>query len=462
MKQINKLKSSHTIDMCNGSIAKKMIVFALPLMLSSILQLLFNAADVIVVGKFAGDASLAAVGSTTSLINLTTNLFIGLSVGANVLTANYFAASQINDLKKTIHTAMTLSVIAGLILTVIGIIFAPYILVLMQTPDDVFNLAVIYLRTYFSGMTAVMIYNFGSAVLRAVGDTKRPLYYLTVAGVVNVCLNLIFVIKFNMGVLGVGLATAISQVISALLIVVCLIRDNSLIKLNIKDLSIDKHILLRIIKIGLPAGIQGMLFSLANIVIQSSVNTFGTTIVAGNSASQNIEGFAFTSMNAFHQAAVSFTGQNAGARKYERINKILYTALGYVLIVGLVFCGIYLSLGKFLIGFYTDNSAVVEAGVNRLIIIACSYAICGMMDVVVGSLRGLGYSVMPMIVSLVGVCALRLIWIAIFFRLDEFHKIEIIYYTYPVSWTVTLIAHLICFSFVKKHIRKKWLRKDYV
>ena len=443
--------------MCNGSIAKKMIVFALPLMLSGVLQLLFNAADVIVVGKFAGDASLAAVGSTTSLINLTTNLFIGLSVGANVLTANYFAAGQESDLKKTVHTTMTLSIIGGVVLTVIGFVFAPYILTLMQTPDDVIDLAVIYLRTYFCGMTAVMVYNFGSAVLRAVGDTKRPLYYLFIAGIVNVCLNLYFVIEFGMGVFGVGLATVISQVISAILIVICLMREQSAIRLSIKELRIDSHKLLRIVKIGLPAGIQGILFSLANIVIQSSVNTFGTTIVAGNSASQNIEGFAFTSMNAFHQAAVSFTGQNAGARKYERINKILYTALGYVLVVGLVFCGIYLAFGKNLLGFYTDSNEVIEAGIKRLVIIACSYAICGMMDVVVGSLRGLGYSIMPMIVSLVGVCALRLIWIATIFQLDEFHKIEVIYYTYPVSWTITLIAHLICFTIAKKSIRKKWL-----
>lgn len=456
MEQKIKLRKSHTIDMCNGSIAKKMIVFALPLMLSGILQLLFNAADVIVVGKFAGDASLAAVGSTTSLINLTTNLFIGLSVGANVLTANYFAAGQESDLKKTVHTAMTLSVIGGVALTVIGFVFAPYILTLMQTPDDVIELAVIYLRTYFCGMTAVMVYNFGSAVLRAVGDTKRPLYYLAVAGIVNVGLNLVFVIRFNMGVFGVGLATVISQVISAVLIVICLTKEQNAIRINIKALRIDGHKLARIVKIGLPAGIQGMLFSLANIVIQSSVNSFGTTIVAGNSASQNIEGFAFTSMNAFHQSAVSFTGQNAGARKYERINKILYTALGYVLVVGLIFCGIYLAFGKYLIGFYTDSSAVVEAGVNRLVIIACSYAVCGMMDVVVGSLRGLGYSIMPMIVSLVGVCALRLIWIATVFQLDEYHKIETIYYTYPISWTVTLVAHLICFTIAKKKIKQKW------
>ena len=456
MEQTKKIRSSHSIDMCNGSIAKKMIVFAVPLMLSGILQLLFNAADVVVVGKFAGDASLAAVGSTTSLINLTTNLFIGLSVGANVLTANYYAAGNEKDLKSTVHTSMTLSIIGGIFLTVIGIAFAPYILHLMNTPDDVIELATIYLRTYFSGMTAVMVYNFGSAVLRAIGDTKRPLYFLTLAGIINVCLNLIFVIKLDLGVFGVGLATVISQIVSAALIVICLIKEKSSIKLHISKLKIDSKKLLQIIKIGLPAGIQGMLFSLANIVIQSSVNSFGTTIMAGNSASQNIEGFAFTSMNAFHQAAVSFTGQNAGARKYERINKILYVSLGYVLIVGIVFCFIYLTFGQYLIGFYTDSPEVVTAGVNRLVIIAASYAICGMMDVVVGSLRGLGYSFMPMIVSLVGVCALRLIYIATIFQLEQFHRVEVIYYTYPISWAVTLVAHLICFFAVKKQIKKKW------
>lgn len=456
MKNSNVSTSSYSIDMCNGSIAKKMIVFAVPLMLSGILQLLFNAADVIVVGKYAGDASLAAVGSTTSLINLTTNLFIGLSVGANVLTANYFAAGHEEDLKSTVHTSMMLSVLGGIFLTVVGIVFAPYILHLMNTPDDVIDLATIYLRTYFCGMTAVMVYNFGSAVLRAVGDTKRPLYFLTLAGVINVCLNLVFVIKFNLGVLGVGLATVISQIVSAALIVLCLVKEESSIKLHISKLRIEKHKLLRIVKIGLPAGIQGMLFSLANIVIQSSVNSFGTVIMAGNSASQNIEGFAFTSMNAFHQAAVSFTGQNAGARKYERINKILFTALAYVLVVGIGFCFIHMTFGRYLIGFYTDSPAVVTAGVNRLVIIAASYSVCGMMDVVVGALRGLGYSFMPMIVSLVGVCALRLIWIATVFQLEQFHKIEVIYYTYPISWTVTLIAHLICFFTVKKMIKRKW------
>ncbi len=445
-----------SIDMCSGSIPKKMIIFALPLMLSGLLQLLFNAADIIVVGNYAGDESLAAVGATSTLINLMTNLFIGMSVGANVLTANYFAAGQEKDLSKTVHTAMTVSILSGLFLTVVGFVAAPSVLRLMQTPDDVIGLAIIYLRTYFCGMTAVMVYNFGSAILRAIGDTQRSLYFLLIAGIVNVVLNLIFVIVFHWGVFGVGLATVISQVISATLVFICLLKEKSSIRVDVTKLRIDSHKLRRILQIGLPAGLQGMMFSLANIVIQSSVNSFGTTVIAGNSASANVEGFAFTSMNAFHQSAVSFTGQNAGARKYDRINKILFTALGYVSIVGTLFCVIYIIFGRQLISLYTDSAAVVDAGIRRLIIIACSYVVCGMMDVVVGALRGLGYSFMPMIVSLVGVCALRVVWIATVFRIPEYHTIEMIYYTYPLSWTVTLCAHLICYCFVKKKIKIKW------
>lgn len=449
-------KNGYAMDMCSGSIAKKMIAFAVPLMLSGLLQLLFNAADIIVVGNFAGDESLAAVGSTSTLINLMTNLFIGVSVGANVLSANYFAASKDDELSKTVHTAMTISIISGLALTVVGFIFAPSVLKLMKTPDEVIGLASIYLRTYFCGMTAVMVYNFGSAILRAIGDTQRSLYFLFLAGIVNIVLNLIFVIVFNWGVFGVGLATVISQVISATLVFICLLKEKSAIRVDIKKLRIDSHKMLRMLQIGLPAGIQGMLFSLANVVIQSSVNLFGTTVIAGNSASSNVEGFAFTSMNAFHQAAVSFTSQNAGARKTERINKILYTALAYVFTVGVIFCAIYLLFDRELISLYTNSDAVVDAGVKRLTIIACSYMVCGMMDVVVGSLRGLGYSFMPMLVSLIGVCALRIIWIATVFKIPEYHTIETIYYTYPISWAITLCAHLICYVFVRRRVGKKW------
>ncbi|MDD6011392.1 MAG: MATE family efflux transporter [Oscillospiraceae bacterium] len=449
--------SKFSMDMCTGSIWKKMIIFTLPLMLSGILQLLFNAADVIVVGKFAGDASLAAVGSTASIVNLMTNLFIGMSVGTNVLVANYFAADQKRDLHETVHTSMLLSVIGGVFLTVVGIVSAPYILSIMKTPDDVIGLSSVYLRTYFCGMTSVMIYNFGSAILRAIGDTRRPLIYLSVAGVFNVVLNLIFVIAFHMGVFGVGLATVISQTISALLILRCLIKENSDIRLEIRKIKIHSHKLLRIMQIGIPAGIQGMMFSLSNMVIQSSVNSFGTTVVAANSASISVEGFAYTSMNSFHQAAVSFTGQNAGARKYDRINKILGVGICYVFLVGMIFCAVFILFGSDLIGLYSKSDMVTQTGVRRLTIIACSYFLCGMMDVTVGCLRGLGYSFVPTLVSLLGVCVLRVVWIMTVFQLPQYHVVETIYYSYPLSWAVTFCAHLLCFAVAKQRIRKKWL-----
>ncbi|MGN0447549.1 MAG: MATE family efflux transporter [Acutalibacteraceae bacterium] len=452
------MKNNNSVDMCNGSLFKSIIRFSVPLMLSGILQLLFNAADVIVVGKFSGDESLAAVGATTTLINLLTNLFIGLSVGSNVLVGNYLGANQEKDVKETVHTSMLLSVISGIILTVVGFVFAPALLKLMQTPEDVINLSVIYLRTYFSGMTAVMIYNFGAAILRAAGDTKRALYYLFASGVVNVCLNLIFVIAFKWGVFGVGLATVISQIISACLIVMALIREKSIIKLSVKKLCIYKHKLLRIMQIGIPAGFQGMMFSLSNTVIQSAINSFGKVVVAASAASVSVEGFAFTSMNSFHQAAVSFTSQNYGAGKRERINKILYISLMYVFIVGAMFGVIFLVFGKNLIGFYTDSPEVVAEGVKRLTIIACSYMLCGMMDVTSGSLRGLGYSFIPMIVSLLGVCVFRVVWIMLIFKIEQFHVVETIYYSYPISWIMTFAAHFITFIIAKSKLKKKLIK----
>ncbi len=445
----------YSIDMCTGSIPKKMLRFALPLMLSGILQLLFNAADIIVVGNFAGDESLAAVGATTTIINLTTNLFIGLSVGVNVLTANYFGAGQDKEVKTTVHTAMSVSVLSGIFLTVIGMFFAPHILRLMKVPDDVIDLSIIYLRTYFAGMTAVMVYNFGSAILRAVGDTQRSLYFLTIAGIVNVVLNLIFVIVFKWGVFGVGLATVISQIVSAALVVTCLIKEKSSIHLNIREMRIDTKKLLRIVQIGLPAGLQGMLFSISNILIQSSVNSFGKIVIAGNSASANIEGFAFTAMNAFHQGAVSFTSQNKGAGRYERIGKILRTALGYSFITAMIFCVIYNLFAHQLIDLYTNSEAVVAAGVKRLVIIATSYFLAGMMDSVVGAIRGLGYSVVPMIVSVFGICIFRVFWIFCIFSQEAYHTIETIYYSYPISWIMTLSVQLICFFYIKKKVIDK-------
>ncbi len=446
----------HEIDMCNGPILKKMLFFSVPLMLSGILQLLFNAADIVVVGKFAGDNSLAAVGATSSLINLLTNLFVGLSIGANVLVARYFGAKKEEELRDTVHTAMAVSLVSGVFLTVVGMVGAPVILGWMDTPAEVLPLSVVYLRVYFAGMTAVMVYNFGSSILRAIGDTKRPLYFLTAAGVINVVLNLIFVIVFHWGVFGVGLATAISQIVSAVCVVICLMKEKGAIQLELHRIKIHKDKLLRIMQVGLPAGFQGMLFSLSNVVIQSSVNSFGEVVVAGNSAASNIEGFVYVAMNAFYQAAISFMGQNVGAGKYHRVNKILYSAQTCVIIVGVVFGNLVLFFGQPLLSLYTDSSAVVDAGMVRLSIIASTYALCGMMDVMVGALRGLGCSVAPMIVSLLGACALRLVWIATVFQMDAFHQIETVYISYPVSWIITFLAHVVTFSIIRKRLKKNW------
>ena len=453
-----KSKGRYEIDMCNGPILSKMLLFAVPLMFSGILQLLFNAADIVVVGKWAGDDSLAAVGSTSSLINLLTNLFIGMSIGANVLVARYYGARQEKELRATIHTAMLLSLISGVLLTIIGVFGAHKILALMQTPEDVLKLATIYIRIYFLGMTSTMVYNFGSAILRAVGDTKRPLYYLLFAGVVNVVLNLIFVIIFDMGVAGVAVATAISQTISAVLVVRCLVKEKGSIRLELKALRIDRDKFFRILQIGLPAGFQGILFSLSNVFIQSSVNSFGKVVVAGNSAASNIEGFVYVAMNAFYQAAISFMSQNVGAGKYERINKILIRAEICVAVIGVVLGNVVFIFGEPLLGIYSDTADVVAAGIVRLSIISTTYALCGMMDVMVGALRGLGYSVMPMIVSLLGACAFRLVWLATIFQMDRFHTIEMVYISYPVSWVLTFTAHLICFIVIRRRLAEKWGR----
>ena len=394
--------------MCRGSVFKKMLLFAIPLMCSSILQLLFNAADIVVVGRFAGDNALAAVGSNSALINLLTNLFVGLSIGSNVLTAQYYGAKKDTDLKETVHTSMLISIYSGLILTVIGILGARVLLEMMQAPPEVLDLAVLYLRIYFVGMTSTMVYNFGSAILRAVGDTKRPLYYLLGAGIINVILNLFFVIACKMGVAGVALATAVSQTISAVLVVRCLIQEQSGIHLELKELAISKEKFFRIMRVGLPAGFQGTVFSLSNVVIQSAVNSFGNIAVAGNSAAANIEGFVYMAMNAFYQATISFTSQNYGASQYKRIYKILFAGELYVIITGMILGNLAVFLGDSLLGIYSPSTEVIAAGMARLKIICTVYALCGVMDVLVGALRGIGYSVVPMIVSLIGACGLRL------------------------------------------------------
>lgn len=438
------------MNMCEGAILPKMLKFAIPLMLSSILQLMFNAADVVVVGRFAGDNSLAAVGCTGSLINLLINLFVGLSVGTNVMAARHYGAKQSNELHATVHTSIAIAIGGGVILTLVGVFFTRGILELMGTPEAVLPLAAQYLRIYFLGMISNMLYNFGSAVLRAVGDTRRPMYYLFVAGVINVVLNLFFVIVLQMDVAGVALATIISQTVSAVLVLKCLITSDSEIKLNLKDLGFYPTEMKNIIRIGIPAGLQGCIFSLSNVVIQSSINSFGEITVSGSSACSNLEGFVYVAMNSFYQAALAFIGQNMGAGRIGRIKHIIICALLSVTVTGVALGQLELVFGRKLLGIYTTNPAVIEAGMARMRIIDSTYFLCGLMDVMVGVLRGIGYSVMPMIVSLIGACGTRLLWIATVFRIDQYHKVETVYVSYTFSWFLTFAAHLICFLIVRK------------
>lgn len=443
----------YEIDMCNGPLAGKILLFYFPLMLSGILQLLFNAADIAVAGRFAGNEALAAVGSTSSLTNLLVNLFIGLSVGANVLVARFYGAGQTEELKSMVQTAVATSVIGGVILIFVGFFLSRPALTLMGTPEDVIGHSVLYMRIYFAGMPFMMAYNFGAAVLRAVGDTRRPLYYLSIAGVVNVILNLIFVILFHMGVAGVATATVISQAISAVLVLRCLIKSDSVYRLELRGLRIAKDKLVKMVQIGIPAGLQGALFSISNVLIQSSVNSFGKIAMAGNTAGSNLEGFVYTAMNAFHQASISFCGQNYGAVKYKRMARALFLCLGFVTVVGLIMgSGAYLCAGT-LLKLYSTDSEVIGYGILRMGYICIPYFLCGLMDVMVGGLRGMGYSVMPMIVSLTGACLFRVVWIYTIFR--QYRTLECLYLSYPISWGLTFLVHLICFTVVYRRLLKR-------
>ena len=444
----------HEIDMTSGSVLKKMLLFSFPLMGSSILQLLFNAADIIVIGRFAGDNSLAAVGATASLINLLVNLFVGLAIGANVLTARYYGAKRDEDISQTVHTSIALSIVCGTGLAIIGILISNPILAMMGTPDEILPLSTIYMQIYFAGMPAMMIYNFGSAVLRAKGDTARPLMYLAIAGVLNVGLNLFFVISLKMDVAGVAAATSISQCLSAFLVLRCLSREPDAFRLERKLLKIHGHKLKIILQIGLPAGFQGVLFALSNVIIQSSINSYGKYVMAGSAASSNLENFTYFAMNAFYQAAISFTSQNVGAGKYERVKKILICAVSCAAVTGITIGNLTYLFGTPLLGIYSKSALVVQEGLKRMMYICIPYFLCGIMDAMTGMIRGLGYSILPMIVSLLGACVLRIVWILTVCQLPAFHHVEFVYASYPVTWAITTTAHIICYVIITKKIKK--------
>ncbi|HIS48523.1 MAG TPA: MATE family efflux transporter [Candidatus Scybalocola faecigallinarum] len=446
-------KKSYEMDMCHGPLVKKLLIFTIPVMISGVLQLLFNAADIVVVGQFVGSQALAAVGSNSSLINLIVNVFIGISIGSNVLVARHYGAGEHEEVHKTVHTAILTGAVFGVLLIFIGQIVARPLLELMGSPEDVIDLATLYLRIYFVGMPMVMVYDFGASILRAVGDTRRPLYFLVIAGVVNVVLNLFFVIVCHLGVAGVALATIISQTISAILVVICLMRTDTCVKLTLKELRIHKRKLLQMMRIGLPAGVQGAIFSVSNVLIQSSVNSFGSVAMAGNAAAANIEGFIYTAMNSFYQAALSFTSQNAGAGEYKRVYKILGLCLLMVTITGFCLGNLALAFGRPLLGIYTSEADVVGFGLMRMKYICTTYFLCGMMDVTVGSLRGLGYSITPMLVSLTGACAFRVVWIFTVFVWSR--SLDTLYVSYPVSWLITAAVQLLCFFIAMKRIRSR-------
>jgi len=441
--------------MTEGPILGKLLQFSIPLIFSSLLQLMFNAADVIVVGRFAGDNALAAVGSTGSLINLLINLFTGLSIGTNVVAANYFGAGNKKAVKETVHTSILISIYSGIFLTVVGIIGSRVILRLMQAPEEVLVLATLYLKIYFGGITATMVYNFGGALLRAKGDTKRPLYILLLSGVVNLILNLIFVICFKMSVAGVGFATVISQTLSAVLVVILLIKEKDDFHLNLKQLKVNLNVLTRIVKIGLPAGFQGIMFSFSNVIIQSSVNSFGSILIAGNAAAVNLEGFIYTSMNGFAQGTLTFCSQNMGAGKTNRIKKVVWISLISIIIIGATLGALFLLFGNQLIGFFSKNPEVVKAGMSRLWVIFTTYYLCGIMDGMANAIRGMGHSVMPAISSLCGACLFRIIWLFTFFQIPAFHKPVTIFMSYPISWTLTFLTNLIFFFIYIKQLENK-------
>ncbi len=451
-------KGRYGIDMTTGKLFPKIVSFAIPLMLTGLLQLVYNAADIMVVGRFAGSASLAAVGATSSLVNLTLNIFIGLSMGSGVVVAKHIGAGDGAAVHRAVHSAMLLAIISGVAVGALGFLVSPLALKAMDTPADVLPLSVTYLRIFFLGTPASMIYNYGSAIIRATGDSKRPLYILTFTGVVNVVLNLVFVICFKMGVAGVALATIISQFLSAVFILYILLNINSFVHLSVKKLRFYKAELIDIIKIGLPTGLQSSLFSLSNVVIQSSINSFGAAAVAGNTASINIDGIIHTCCNAVSQTATTFTSQNYGAGQIKRIRRIYFNCIGFTFVLYALCCAFLLSLGPQVLRIFSTDPEVIELGLVRLRFFAVTYIFNSVLDVTTGQMRGLGKSLTPMVVSVVGICGLRVLWVYTVFKV--YHTLETLYVSYPVSWATTGLVVIIMYIFTYRKILKRSVKNE--
>ena len=445
---------NNSSDLTEGPLFKKIILYTIPIILTGVLQLLFNAADLVVVGRYCGSISVAAVGATGALINLIVSLFIGLSVGAGVTVAHGLGAGKNEDVHRTVHTAIPTALVISVVLTVIGVCGSRFFLLLMGTPDEVIGLSATYMRIYFCGITASMLYNFGSAILRAAGDTKSPLYFLTAAGIVNVILNLIFVIVFRMNVAGVALATTISQVMSAVLVIRALMKRDDPCRFEPSKMHFYRRQLIRILQIGFPAGIQGSLFSISNVIIQSSVNSFGSVVMSGNAAAGNIEGFVYMSMNAYSQTSINFTGQNYGARKFDRIRRTMFICLISVFVTGAVLgCSARLAGNPLLSIYIPGDEDAISVGLIRMTYICVPYFLCGLMDVTTGLIRGIGHSVLPMIITIAGVCGLRIVWIYTVFRIPKYHMLQCLYFSYTLSWSLTFLTELIVFIYLLRKIR---------
>ena len=446
-------KNKYEIDMCNGTIMDKLISFALPLMLSGMLQLMFTAVDIIVVGRFSGSRALAAVGSTTALINVFTNLFIGISLGANVLAARFYAAGKEKEMSDTVHTAIAIAIISGLIMAFVGLVFSKGALELMDTPEDVIGQAALYMRIYFIGMPFFMLYNYGAAVLRAVGDTKRPLMFLIVSGCINAVLNLILVIGFSLSVVGVAVATVISQMISCILVLRCLYKSEGSYQLRFSKLKINKKYMIQIFQVGVPAGIQSTVINFSNVLLQSSVNSFGSVAMAGYTAANNILGFLYQSINSVTQACMSFTSQNYGVGKYKRMDRVLADCMILTVAVSLIFgCSAYF-FGNYILRIYTSDAEVIKCGLEILSITTVPYFLCGIMDLFPGALRGMGYSAVPMILSVIGTVGMRVLWIYVVFPLNR--SLYVLFISYPASWGITIVMQVICYIFVRKKVHGK-------
>ncbi|MBR0348579.1 MAG: MATE family efflux transporter [Clostridia bacterium] len=446
-------KKKYSIDMTTGVLFPKILGFAFPLMVTGLLQIVYNAADVMVVGRFAGSISLAAVGATSTLVNLMLNLFLGLSMGSGVVVAKHIGAGDGASVHRTVHSAMLLSIISGFVIGIIGVVISPYALSAMGTPDDVHSLSTLYLRIFFLGTPANMVYNYGASILRATGDSKRPLYILTSTGILNVVLNLIFVIKFNMNVAGVALATIISQYVSAICVLYILLNINSYIHLSMKKLHFYKDELLDILKIGIPAGLQGSLFSLSNVIIQSSINSFGAAAIAGNTASGNVDSIIFTCCNSVSQTATTFASQNLGAGQYKRIRKIYFNCIGVSMGIAAIFGVALLAFGPQILTVFSTDSEVIDMGLIRLKLFAVTYIINSVLDVTTGQMRGLGKSVIPMIVTMVGVCGLRVLWVFTVF--PQYRSMFTLYLSYPVSWLATGIVLVTMYAVTFRKILKR-------